>query len=92
MLRTNPEPPLTIDTAKLPEIIKTLERGGFVQYVWSTGEQLLYDAQGLMRRLDGRSYHAFLARERIYVRTEYGQNGEDLSNLVIEWRINSESA
>ena len=85
MLRTNPEPALTPDTAKLPEIIRTLANGGHLEFTWITCVVRLFDQYGLMRIVDGRSYQAFCKRESAYKRIESGQDGDNLNRLIITW-------
>jgi hypothetical protein len=69
--------------AKLADVIAVLNAGGFVRFTWSTGVTELIDLSGNSRVLDGRTYHAVLARADIR-QTKTGSTEE--RNLVIELR------
>jgi hypothetical protein len=73
--------------ARLHDIRRELEHGGFVRFVWGNyGGELLFHADGeYFTAIDGRSYQAFLRdADKRYNRTERGSTEQ--SNLVIEWR------
>ena len=72
--------------AYLSDILRELGLGGYLEFVWRTGKVRLVTAKGEGLAVDGRSYHAFTGNDSSYERTEEGQAGEDLTNLVIRWR------
>jgi hypothetical protein len=72
--------------ARLHDIKRELEHGGFVRFVWSNGCPMLMHADGQrFTTIDGRSYQAFCkTADKRYSRTETGSTGT--KDLVIEWR------
>lgn len=70
---------------KLNDIIRELNGGGKLRYIWVIGEHDLVLADGTVKPVDGRSYHAFVCDGHAanYQRSETGSI--DFKDLIIEW-------
>ena len=72
--------------ARLSDIKRELDHGGFVRFVWFDVWPMLMHADGQwFTTIDGRTYQAFQkTADRRYTKTETGST--ETKDLVIEWR------
>jgi len=73
-------------TAKLADILATLESGGVLRFDWIRCDTTLIDAKGHITPIDGRAYHAFVCKghSEKFECTKIGSTDEN--NLIMEYR------
>ena len=71
--------------ARLDDLGRALTYGGFVRFVWATCAVTVNFPNGSVMPVDGRTYQAFLLREKQFTRTEQGSL--ETKDLVIEETI-----
>ncbi len=75
---------LSAETARLPDIRRVVEEGGYVRFVWASNSPKLVSADK-ETLIDLRSYHGFLKTLAPKLqRTETGSS--ETKDLVIEWK------
>jgi hypothetical protein len=69
-------------------LIPAMQNGAFVRFTWGTCKSEVIMPDGTSVRIDGRTYYSLACcRNEKLTRREYGRRGENITGLVIEWRL-----